>query len=142
MIEMETTRGLVSWFGGPADTGMSETEPLAFLFAVETAPHLFLDGATDALGRNLDPNVPYIAMRFDYDKYPKDQLASMALVALVTAPKTGRSFMAWPSDWGPNENTGRVADISPGLMNYLGIETDDEVIVAFPYEPIILEPES
>jgi hypothetical protein len=46
-------------------------------------------------------------------------------------------MLAYPADWGPHENTGRVADISPGLMQYLGIETDDEVEVIFPYEPEI-----
>jgi len=40
---------------------------------------------------------------------------------------------AFPADWGPHENTGRVADISPGLMDDLGIQTDDEVEVIFPY---------
>ena len=29
---------------------------------------------------------------------------------------------------------GRIADISPGLMDDLGIETDDEVEVVFPYK--------
>jgi hypothetical protein len=64
-------------------------------------------------------------------------LASMDYLALVIAPKTGRQMLAFPADWGPHENTGRVADISPGLMQYLGIETDDEVEVIFPYEPEI-----
>ena len=38
--------------------------------------------------------------------------------------------MALPADWGPNEKTGRVADLSPGLMEALGIDTDDEVEVS------------
>jgi hypothetical protein len=29
-----------------------------------------------------------------------------------------------PADWGPNVNTGRVADLSPALMRDLGLETD------------------
>ena len=33
---------------------------------------------------------------------------------------------------GPHETTGRVADISPGLMEALDIETDDEVEVIYP----------
>jgi hypothetical protein len=61
-------------------------------------------------------------------------LASMDYVALVRAPATGRQFRAWPADWGPGEQTGRVADISAGLMEYLGILTDDDVEVIFPYE--------
>jgi hypothetical protein len=54
-------------------------------------------------------------------------------MALVTATKTGIALTAFPSDWGPNENTGRIADLSPGLMTDLGIETDDEVTVVYPY---------
>jgi hypothetical protein len=131
-------RGRVSWFGGPDDYasgGVSETEGLAFIFDVGTAPHLFLNGATEALARNLNPAVPYIACRWNYDEYPKDMLASMEYVALVRAPITGRAFCAWPADWGPHEDTERVADISPGLMEYLGIQTDDEVEITFPYVP-------
>jgi hypothetical protein len=54
-------------------------------------------------------------------------------MALVRAPKTGRQFTAAPADWGPHVNTQRVADISPILMRELGIETDDEVEVTYPY---------
>jgi hypothetical protein len=54
--------------------------------------------------------------------------------ALVRAKRTGIELTAFPADWGPNENTGRIADISPGLMDDLGIGTDDEVEVTFPYQ--------
>jgi hypothetical protein len=57
-------------------------------------------------------------------------LRDQSIMALVKA--RGRSFLAYPADWGPHENTGRVADISPGLMEDLGIETDDEVEVIYP----------
>jgi len=53
---------------------------------------------------------------------------------LVRSLRTGRSFTAFPSDWGPHQSTGRVADLSPGLMADLGIETDDEVEVIYPFE--------
>ena len=43
-------------------------------------------------------------------------------------------MLAFPADWGPNEKTGRIADLSPGLMDALNIDTDDEVEVIFPYE--------
>ena len=130
-------RGRVSWFGGPEDTGVAPDEGLAFIYDIYTAPHLFLavqpDG-TSGLARRLNPSVPFIATRWNYDVYSKAMLASMDYVALVTATATGRAFRAWPADWGPHEDTGRVADISLGLMEYLGIETDDEVEVIFPYE--------
>jgi len=132
-----TLKGKVSWFGGPEDYesgGVSANEGLAFIFSVDTAPYLFLEDAEEALARNLNPAVPYIACRWDYDVYPKEMLASMDYVALVHAPKNGRSFLAWPADWGPHVDTDRVADISPGLMQYLEIETDDDIEVIFPFE--------
>jgi hypothetical protein len=54
-------------------------------------------------------------------------------VALVRATKTGIELKSFPADWGPHQDTGRVADLSPGLMEDLGIQTDDEVEVIFPY---------
>lgn len=130
-------RGKVSYFGGPDDLGVSASEGLAFLYSVDTAPWLFLEEqppGTSGLARRLCPNVPYIATRWDYDIHSKEMLASMDYLALVTAPKTGRQMLAWPSDWGPHHSTNCVADISPGLMSYLGLITDDEVIVEFPFE--------
>jgi hypothetical protein len=60
-------------------------------------------------------------------------LANSGEVALVRNVDTGDELVAFPADWGPNENTGRVADISPGLMYDLGLTTDDEVEVIYPY---------
>lgn len=131
--------GKVSWFGGPDDMGVAPDEGLAFIYDVETAPHLFLavqPQGTTGLARRLNPSVPFIAIRWDYDVFPKEMLASMDYVALVRAPDTGRQFCAWPADWGPHIDTDRVADISLGLMEYLGIETDDEVEIIFPYQPV------
>lgn len=127
-------RGKVSWFGGPNDTGVSPSEGLAFIYEVEDAPYLFLPEqppGTTGLARRLDPGMPYIACRWDYDVYPKPSLLEHA--ALVRAPRTGRQFLALPADWGPHEDTGRIADISPGLMDALGITTDDEVEVTYPF---------
>jgi hypothetical protein len=128
------TKGKVSWFGGPEDVGVSPSEGLAFIYDVEDKPQIFLDeqpAGTSGLARRLDPSTHYIAMRFDYDQFSKDFLAGKD-VAMVRAPKTGKSLIAHPADWGPHTSTGRVADISPGLMTDLGIETDDEVEVVYP----------
>ena len=123
--------GKCSWFGGPQDTGMSETEPLAFIYEVETAPYLFLYGSEEALGRNLNPAIPYIACRWTYeDEQTVENL--LRYVASVYNPRTGKAFFAAPADWGPGEQTGRVADLSPGLMGLLELETDDIVEVVFP----------
>jgi hypothetical protein len=126
------TKGKVSWFGGPNDTGVAPDEGLAFLYDVDDAPHLFLDKqpeGTTGLARRLDPDTYYISCRWDYDVTPKEMLAEKRR-ALIVANK--RRFLAYPADWGPHEDTDRVADISPGLMEALGIGTDDEVEVLYP----------
>ena len=115
-------RGKVSWFGGPDDTGVSPDEGLAFIYDVDDAPHLFLDeqpAGTTGLARRLDPEQPYIACRWDYDVHPKESLLQHK--AMVRSPRTGRFTTAYPADWGPHVDTDRVADISPGLMEMLGI---------------------
>jgi N-acetylmuramoyl-L-alanine amidase len=127
-------RGKVSWFGGPDDTGVSSDEGLAFIYDVEDAPHLFLSyqpEGTTGLARRLNPDEFYIACRWDYAKYPKYSL--LEEMALIHSPKTGKSIKVYPADWGPHEDTDRIADISPGAMAYLGIETDDEVEVIYPF---------
>lgn len=125
--------GNVSWFGGPYDEGVAPDEGLAFIYDVSDAPYLFLDEqpeGTTGLARRLNPNMPFVACRWDYDETPREML--LANVATVYAPKTDRGFFAAPADWGPHESTNRVADISSGLLQALGIETDDEVEVIFP----------
>jgi N-acetylmuramoyl-L-alanine amidase len=84
---------------------------------------------TTGLARRLNPEAFYIATRWDYDETPKDMLPDMPVH--VYAPKTGKRAVCTPADWGPHQDTGRIADISPGLMEALGIETDDEVEVSF-----------
>jgi hypothetical protein len=128
-------KGKVSWFGGPDDYGVSPSEGLAFIYDVATKPEIFLPQqppGTTGLARRLDPNTSYLAMRWDYAQFPKQRLAGNE-VALVRAPKTGREFTAAPADWGPHVDTSRVADISPGLMRRLGIQTDDKVEVVYPW---------
>lgn len=127
--------GKASSFGGPEDDGVSPSEDLAFIFSVEARPELFLPFQpenTTGLARRLNPYVHYIACRWDYAITPKSMLRDG--VALVKATKTGITLKAFPADWGPNQSTGRVADLSPSLMDDLGIETDDQVEVIFPQQ--------
>lgn len=127
--------GPCSWFGGPDDTGVDADEGLAFLYDYDDAPHLFLDeqpAGTSGLARRLDPNRPYIACRWDYDVTPKSMLADPRQIAMVRAVKNGKCAFAWPADWGPHQDTGRVADLSPRLLDLLDIETDDDVEVIYP----------
>jgi N-acetylmuramoyl-L-alanine amidase len=135
--------GRCSWFGGPNDTGVAPDEGLAFIYSYDQAPQLFLPQqppGTTGLARRLDPDVFYVACRWDYSTTPKDMLADPETKALVRAGD--REFLAWPADWGPNQNTGRVADLSPGLMAALGITTDDAVEIVYPAAaPVPIPPE-
>lgn len=125
--------GKMSTFGGPRDMGMSSTEGLALY---ETDEDMAAEGLGDwlltptqanasGLGRRLRPEKPYLACRWDYHILPKSMLRHAQIE--VTNPTTGKSAMARAVDWGPNANTGRVADLSPGLARELGLNTDDVV---------------
>jgi N-acetylmuramoyl-L-alanine amidase len=127
--------GKCSHFGGPNDEGVSPSEGLAFIYDVMEAPHLFLPyqpADTTGLARRLNPYIHYVACRWDYSKTPKEMLRDG--VALVRVPNTDLALTAFCADWGPNDATGRVADLSPGLLADLGLTTDDEVEVIFPWK--------
>ena len=114
-------KGKCSWFGGPDDKGVKPDEGLAFISDVDQAPQLFLPEQppyTSGLARRLDPDVFYIACRWDYKRTPPDMLLSE--IALVKALSTGLDLECFPADWGPNEKTGRVADLSPGALEAPG----------------------
>jgi hypothetical protein len=134
--ELFSASGPCSWFGGPDDTGVSSDEGLAFLYDTNDAPHLFLPSqptGTSGLARRLNPNLFYVACRWDYNVTPKSMLADPMRQALVSA--NGKSFFAWPADWGPHQDTGRVADLSPALIEALELETDDHVQITYPADP-------
>ena len=131
--------GRCSWFGGPDDGGVSSSENLAWWetwdqVVRDKAEGMFLDEQpvdTTGLARRLDPTEFFIAMRWDYEEISKTDL--LRTICLVRSPETGKSFWARPADWGPNSNTGRICDISSGLMEALGVDTDDELeIVVIP----------
>lgn len=124
--------GKCSHFGGPNDTGVTPDEGLAFIYNVREAPHLFLPeqpAGTTGLARRLNPYISYVACRWDYSITDTDLL--LAKRALVRA-EGGRELLAFPADWGPHSSTNRIADLSPGLMESLGLKTDDTVEVIFP----------
>src|SRR6516225_3108826 len=127
--------GPCSWFGGPEDTGVGASEGLAFIYEIGDAPHLFLPyqpNGTTGLARRLNPHTHFIACRWNYDVTPKPSL--LEHVALVRNPATGVALTAFPADWGPNADTGRVADLSKCLMDDLKLTTDATVEVIYPYE--------
>lgn len=129
----ETVTGKMSWFGGPNDTGVAANEGLALCEPAEMGkfPSLFLaeqPAGTTGLARRLDPSKPFIAMRWDYAVTPRAWLQQHT----VKVSANGKTLDAQPIDWGPNEHTGRIADLSKGLMDALGLKTDDTVSVTIP----------
>ena len=128
-------RGKCSWFGGPDDDGVDPDEGLAFIYSYDERPELFLDEqppGTSGLARRLNPDVRYVACRWDYAVTPKNMLADKRYFALVRAGSI--EYMAYPADWGPHIDTGRIADLSPALLEDLCLVTDDEVEVIYPYQ--------
>lgn len=133
-----TLKGKVSHFGGPDDLCVSPSEGLAFIYTVDDKEDLFLSyqpEGTTGLARRLNPSVPYVACRWPYTSENKAQWRDVLLteMALVTNPKNGKFLKVYPADWGPHQDTNRVADVSPATMEYLGLQTDDEVEVVFPF---------
>jgi len=130
--------GTCSTFGGPDDTGVSPSEGLAMWYEPEECPWLMLEKqppGTTGMARRLDPSVFYLAARWDYSVTPKEMLRGPQM-AMVTNADTGVMRLAHVADWGPHEEqTGRAADLSPGLADSLGVGTDDEVTVMYPYLP-------
>jgi N-acetyl-anhydromuramyl-L-alanine amidase AmpD len=131
--------GKMSTFGGPHDTGVKPDEDLALVdkdnfeamkpyvgdYFLPTQPT-----STTGTARRLNPDTYYIACRWDYNETPKLQL--LKGLVKVKNPVNGKVASAKPIDWGPNVNTGRVADLSPGLASFLGLNTDDRVQVTIP----------
>lgn len=123
--------GKMSSFGGPADLGVAWDEDLALVFREDLADYgrfgyLFLPeqpAGTTGLARMLNPAAFYLAMRWNYSQVSKEVLRQ----SIVKLKANGKTIFARPVDWGPNDDTGRVADLSPGCCAALGLDTDDEV---------------
>ena len=130
-----TKTGKMSVFGGPDDHGVTAAEGLALFGPADVAanPDLFLPTqppGTTGVARRLNPQAKYLACRWDYSATPKDFLRGIKV--RVSNPANGRSEEARPADFGPNEATGRVADLSPGLAQALGLDTDHVCQVDIP----------
>ena len=134
--------GRMSTFGGPADDGVGPHEGLALIGPSDLAlwwfACLFLaqpPSGTTGLARRLNPRAYYLAMRWDYARFPKMFLR--AAVVKLTNPANDRYIYARPVDYGPGDgtvidggltpDTGRLADLSPGAATALGLATDDAV---------------
>lgn len=127
-------RGKMSTFGGEGDTGMSSDEGLALIQDehVSDLAEYFVDPDGSAKGHNLDPKKFFIATRWSYGVTSKKFLRENKVS--VSNPLTGVELEAQPVDWGPAKWTDRVADLSEGLAEALGLKTDDECVVSVPME--------
>lgn len=142
-------RGKMSTFGGPADKGVSPSEGLA-LWGPGDVAHPRLASmllrtqprGTTGLARRLDPSARYIACRWSYERADLKKPGRIQLITprlflrsvtiRVMNAHTGAVADATPVDYGPHQDTGRVADLSPGLARALGLATDDECLVTIP----------
>lgn len=117
-------RGRVSWFGGPRDTNgtMAITGISSYWYDNPTSPSPEYVAANPA-------KYYYVAMRWDYSPNGRSWWARQRLV--VINPSNGRACVIAPVDWGPHTRTGRSIDLSPYVLNLLGLSTDDNALVAF-----------
>lgn len=126
-------KGRVSWFGGFKDTGVSRLEGLALVSSPKLLPDgFFLPGLSYGLARRLNPQRFYMAMWWDYHETPISWLLHHTMT--VTSLRGGTSIECQPVDFGPAYRTGRLADLSPGALKALGIQTDDTVTIQIPGE--------
>jgi hypothetical protein len=131
----KTVIGRMSLFGGPDDTDMKPDEGLALMDEsdIDRYPNLFLPQqppGTSGLSRRLNPDSAYIACRWNYDETPRRHLKNVRV--LVTNPENGEVAEAQPVDYGPKLTTGRVADLSPGLAEQLGLAIDQICKISIP----------
>lgn len=142
-----TIKGKCSTFGGPLDLGVSKSEDLALYERKDlpqAPPGLFMDRqpeGTTGTARRLNSQAFYVAMRWAYtpevagkivefgERLPVVTSIRWLRSHQVTVAANGKSFKAWPCDFGPNGRTERIVDMSPGLATALGVKTDDWVAV-------------
>lgn len=118
-------------FGGRFDSGVGVNEGLALCENGEAQDSklmrpLFIQPVRMdcGLARQLNAEQFYCAMRWDYSATPK-RVLQHAIVRVMSA--TGRVAWCRPIDFGPNERTDRVIDLSPGAANAIRVATDDVV---------------
>lgn len=103
--------GNVSWFGGPNDNPHEKRQPCALYVKKKVG--------------DLDPDDNYCAMRWDYSKFKPSILRKSTIII----EHNGIRVYAKPVDWGPGrQNEHRIIDISPSLMEELGVRTDKHIV--------------
>ncbi len=121
-------RGRVSWFGGPADRGISRSARGAITGERVRLLNDPLDPPSSVLASRPE-DYYWVAMRFSYS--PNGVRFWRDARLLLRNPNTGAAVVVRPVDWGPHTRTRRIVDLSPQTMKDLSLETDDEVLVAF-----------
>jgi len=121
-------RGGVSWFGGPADTGVGATATVAITGERARALNDPVNPSATVL-ESRPEDYYYCAMRWRYAPRGRVWLASARVV--VRNPTTGTTIVVRPVDWGPGARTGRIIDLSPQSLTDLGLVTDQDALVAW-----------
>ncbi|HXG64559.1 MAG TPA: hypothetical protein VNO70_05600 [Blastocatellia bacterium] len=134
-VSLPATSGKVAIFGGPKDRGIKPDDKLK----LPTGPYFVYERV-----RSLNPKSFYCAMRWSYSiahKSPEEAKRWWAnKKLLITNPKNGNAVVARAVDHGPHENTGLDIGLSPGAAEALGVETGDEVAIAFANQKAPLGP--
>jgi hypothetical protein len=136
-------QGKCSTFGGPNDFGVGISEGLSCIDPSDLMDwwfsRIFLANQpinTTGLARKLNPQAFYIAMRWGYGSFEgvqgeilpdftRDQVRN----AMFRLTANGNTVYAQAADWGPNTDTGRLVDCSPGVLSRLNLQTDQLVAV-------------
>lgn len=125
--------GKCSTFGGVKDAGMVNDEGLALYEHSEAdlRPDLFLTRSHNLqmVQFRLMIDRPYIALCFDKVLAKNNRKLVQSMRFKVTNPGNGKSEVAELVDYGPGWQTGRIADLSPGLAARIGLDTDNLVEV-------------
>ena len=139
--------GKCSSFGGATDKGVGPQEGLGLIELPDLSEWWFSrlfnqDSIENGMGlaRSLNTNAFYCAMRFAYTSfqgvqgeilpgYTREQVRRGQFTICKQAG--GPAIWATAADWGPNLDTGRLIDCSPGILTALGAQTDDQLLVSF-----------
>jgi hypothetical protein len=120
--------GKISTFGGSSDLFMKPTEGLALFehHEADKRPDLFCEAEFDRsdfpVWKRLRETSMYCAFRYN-QSIPRRVLQETPVK--IINPKNSKFVMASIVDWGPNEDTHRMIDVSEGVANALDLETDD-----------------
>jgi hypothetical protein len=128
-------KGQWKTFGGPDDQTRRSDEGLSLVseadipfFSSVLLPNQ--PAGTTGLIKRLDPTKYYIACHWDSSM--KSSFLKRGEMAKVSNVRTGKTIKARPVDYGPASFTNCVADISPGLKDFLGLQGADEISVEVP----------